>query len=139
MKILAGGCRVFRAQDGESSTLGNWTARTVISRNSGAQRITQMTSDYGPGLSPAVTNPNAEEVLYVVTGQGNCRIDGFEYPLSSGTAIFIPPGAVYNIANSGAETLRIVSSCCPEDPERHIVDDPPQVVSGAPPQLLVHE
>lgn len=35
--------------------------------------------------------------------------------------------------------MSIVSSCCPEDPERHIVNDPPLVASGAPPQLLVHE
>jgi hypothetical protein len=65
MKILTGGCRVYSAEDGQVSTLGNWTARTVISQNSGAQRITQTVSDYAPGLSPAVVNPRAEEVLYV--------------------------------------------------------------------------
>jgi mannose-6-phosphate isomerase-like protein (cupin superfamily) len=139
VKILAGGCRVYSAEDGPLSTLGNWTARTVISQNSGAQRITQTVSDYAPGLSPAVVNPSAEEVLYVAAGVGKCRVNGFEYAIGPGTAIFIPPGAVYHIENTGVETIRIVSSCCPEDPQRHIVDGPVPDGSGQPPRLLLHE
>jgi len=130
---------VYSAEDGQVSTLGNWTARTVISHHSGARHITQIVSDCGPGLSPAVVNPSAEEVLYVAAGVGKCRVDGFEYALSSGTAIFVPPGAVYNIENTGTNTLRLVSSCCPEDPQRHIMDGPLPDGSGQPPQLLVHE
>ena len=139
MKILAGGCRVYSAEDGQLSTLGNWTARTVISQNSGAERITLTVSDYAPGLSPAMVNPRAEEVLYVASGQGKCRIDGFEYGVSTGAAIFVPPGAVYNLENTGVETLRLVSSCCPEDPQRHIVDGSRRAASGEPPLLVVQE
>jgi mannose-6-phosphate isomerase-like protein (cupin superfamily) len=139
MRILAGGCRVFSAEDGQLSALGNWTARTVISQNSGARRITQTVSGYGPGLSPAVVNPRAEEVLYVAGGEGKCRVNGFAYALSAGAAIFVPPGAVYGIENTAAETLRVVGSCCPEDPERHIVEGPLPAGSGQPPRLLVHE
>jgi mannose-6-phosphate isomerase-like protein (cupin superfamily) len=130
---------VYSSQDGHLSTRGNWTARTVISQSTGAQRITQTVSDYAPGVSPAVVNPGAEEVLYVAAGVGKCRVNGFEYALRSGTAIFVPPGAVYNIDNTDAETLRVVSSCCPEDPRRHIVDDLSPAQSGQPPCLLVHE
>jgi len=139
MKILTGGCRVFSPEDGQLSTLGNWTARTVISQNSGAQRITLTISDYAPGLSPAVVNPRAEEVHYVVGGEGKCRINGFEYLLTSGAAIFVPPGAVFNVENTGVETLRLVSSCCPEDPQRHTVDAPLRAASGEPPLWMVHE
>lgn len=137
--MLTGGCRVFSAEDGQFSAHGSWAARLVVSRNSGARRITQTVSDYAPGLSPAVVNPTAEEVLYVVSGEGKCRVDGFEYSLSSGVAIFVPPGAVYNIENPGVDTIRLVSSCCPEDPERHIVDGPLPERSGTAPRLLVHE
>ena len=139
MKILAGGCRVYSAEDGQFSTIGNWTARAVISQNSGAQRITQTVSGYTPGLSPAVVNPRAEEVLYVASGEGKCRVNGFEYTLRPGVAIFVPPAAVYNIENTGAKTMRIVSSCCPEDPQRHIVVGPLPKASGKPPQLLIRE
>ena len=134
MKILTGGCRVYSAEDGRVSTLGNWTARTVISHDSGARQITQTVSDYAPGLSLAVVNPKAEEVVYIASGRGKCRVNGFVYELSSGSAIFIPPGAVYNIENTGSETLRLISSCCPEDPQRHIVDGPLPDGSGDPPR-----
>jgi mannose-6-phosphate isomerase-like protein (cupin superfamily) len=139
MKILTGGCRVYSAEDGQLSTLGNWTARAVISQKNGAQRITQTVSDYAPGLSPPVVNPRAEEVLYVVSGEGQCRVDGFEYVLTAGAAMFIPPGAVYNIENPGTATLRLVHSCCPEDPQRHVIEGPLPSASGEPPRLLVHE
>jgi mannose-6-phosphate isomerase-like protein (cupin superfamily) len=139
VKILNGGCRVYSADDGQFSTLGNWTARTVISQSSGAQRITQTVSDYAPGLSPSVVNPGAEEVFYVAAGVGKCSVNGFEYALRPGAAVFVPPGAVYNIENTSAETIRLVSSCCPEDPRRHIVDGPLPAGSGEPPRLLVHE
>jgi len=139
MKILSGGCRVYSDADGQFSTLGTWTARGVISRNSGAQRITQTVSDYARGTSPAVVNPGAEEVLYVVAGEGKCRVNGFEYALSAGTAIFVPPGAVYTIENTGAERMRLVSSCCPEDPLRHIVESPVPAAPGQSPPLRVHE
>jgi mannose-6-phosphate isomerase-like protein (cupin superfamily) len=130
---------VYSAEDGQFSTRGNWTARTVISQSTGAQRITQTVSDYAPGVSPAVVNPGAEEVLYVATGVGRCRLNGFEYPLRAGTAIFVPPGVVYDMENTDTKTLRVVSSCCPEDPRRHIVDDLSPAQSGQPPHLLVHE
>lgn len=139
MKVLAGGCRVYGQEDGPVSTNGNWTARTVISKGTGAEHITQTVSTYTAGLSPAVVNPNAEEALYIAAGSGICHIDGFEYPISQGAAIFIPPGAVYSIENTGVDSIRIVSACCPEDPQRHIVENPPAADAGSRSNLMVHE
>jgi mannose-6-phosphate isomerase-like protein (cupin superfamily) len=138
MKIMAGGCRVYSPEDGRISSLGNWTARAVIDKSSGAERIAQTISDYAPGRSPALTNPHAEEVLYISTGSGICRVNGFKYALRPGAAIFIPPGAVYDIENTGTDPMRVVAVCCPHDPERHTVD-PVEDKSGDPPNLMVHE
>jgi mannose-6-phosphate isomerase-like protein (cupin superfamily) len=113
MKVLAGGCRVCSAEDGDVSTEGNRTARTVISPARGAKRVTQTVSDYTPGWSPLVVNPNAEEVLYVAAGRGSCISSETRSALRPGSAVYIPPGAPYNIENTGPETLRIISSCCP--------------------------
>ncbi len=139
MKLLGGGCRVYSGGDGQISTRGNWTARTVISRDSGAQHITQTISEYGRGISPAVVNPESEEVLYVAAGRGKCRIDGFEYELRPGAAVFVPPGAVYSVENAGTEIIRMISSCCPQDPQRHIVDGLMPDAAAEPPRLMVHE
>jgi mannose-6-phosphate isomerase-like protein (cupin superfamily) len=139
VKLLAGGCRVYSPEDGQTSTLGVWAERKVISRTNGAERITQTVSDYVPGISPAVVNPHAEEVLYVAAGAGVCYINGSLFSLRRGCAVFVPPGAAYTIENAGLETLRIVSACCPEDSGRRVVEQPPAATSGEHPRLMVHE
>jgi len=139
MKVLTGGCRVYSETDGRISTHGNWTARTVISQESGAKHISQTVSTYSAGLSPALVNPGAEEVLYVAEGQGTCVVNGFEYELRPGIALFIPPRAVYAIDSQGPEPMRVVSACCPQDPRRHIVDAYPPAALGNAPNLSVHE
>lgn len=138
MKILTGGCRVYSPEDGQLSTVGNWTARAVIGKHSGATRITQTISDYAPGRSPALTNPHAEEVLYAASGAGICRVNGFAYDLRPGAAVFIPPGAIYDVENTGVDRLRLIAVCCPEDPERRMID-PHAVATGDSPHLMVHE
>ncbi|HLK61872.1 MAG TPA: cupin domain-containing protein [Bryobacteraceae bacterium] len=137
MKILEGGCRVYSPGDGRIESLGTLTERAVVCQASGARRITQTVRDYAPGPSPGFVNPVAEETLYVVSGEGICRIDGFIYSLRPGAAVFVPPGSVCIIANTGSDRLRIVSSCCPEDPGRRTVEPP--LSSGERPKLRVHE
>lgn len=139
MKVLAGGCRVYSPEDGQLTTLGSWAERKVVSRENGAERITQTVNEYGPGISPAIVNPNAEEVLYVAAGAGVCHIDGSLFNLRRGCAVFVPPGAAYTIENAGGETLCIVSACCPEDSGRRVVEQPPAAASGDHPRLMVHE
>jgi mannose-6-phosphate isomerase-like protein (cupin superfamily) len=138
LKTLAGGCRVYSPEDGQIATEGTSAARTVISRATGADRITQTINEYTPGISAAVVNPKAEEVLYIAAGEGVARINGFAYTLRPGNAIFIPPGSVYQIENSGPNILRSVSSCCPEDAARHFADPVP-TRSGEAPRLVIHE
>jgi mannose-6-phosphate isomerase-like protein (cupin superfamily) len=151
MKILEGGCRVYTPDDGRVDRVGQWSQRTVICQASGAKRITQTINDYAAGQvtdepSPSFMNPVAEEVLYVQSGEGVCRIDGFVYTLRPGAAIFVPPKATYHVENSGTETLRIISSCCPEDPRRQTLNPIPaphgtfdSLPGTLRPKLRVHE
>jgi mannose-6-phosphate isomerase-like protein (cupin superfamily) len=139
MKVLAGGCRVYEAGDGELASHGSWTARTVMSRASGTTLITQTINDYAAGTAPSVVNPESEEVLYVVRGAGLCRLDGHAYPLRPGVGMFIPPGSPYSIENRGAETLHTVSACCPEDAGREIGGASVAERGGEPARRSVHE
>jgi mannose-6-phosphate isomerase-like protein (cupin superfamily) len=139
VKTLAGGCRVFDPQDGAVSVRGSWTSRTVMSRSTGAPLITQTINDYAAGVSPTTLNPRGEEVHYVTSGAGVCRVNGFSYDVRWGSAIFVPPGATYSVENRGPDVMRIISACCPEDPDRRIGDQHPAAGSGEPPRLLLHE
>jgi mannose-6-phosphate isomerase-like protein (cupin superfamily) len=141
MQLLAGGCRVFGANEGETAKKGNWTSRILVSKKNGAKYISQTANTYGPGQSPPLVNPRAEEVLYVVSGDGLCHLGGFDYDLHPAVGVYIPPGASYSIENRVAEELLIVSVCCPEDDQRQILATP-QEKSGAhnePPRRIVRE
>ncbi len=43
----------------------------------------------------------ASEVYYLISGQGTMHIDGEQRPVAAGDAIFIPPGAVQFLVNTG--------------------------------------
>ena len=141
MQLLAGGCRVFGANEGDTTKKGNWTSRILVSRKSGAKYISQAVNEYGPGRSPFLVNPRAEEVLYVVSGSGLCQIAGFDYDLRPGIGVYVPPGATYSIENRGGEKLLIVSVCCPEDDQRQVLSKPLENsgARGEPPRRIVRE
>src|SRR6202034_2884367 len=92
-----------------------------------------------PGISPATLNPASEEVHYVLRGAGTCHIGGDRYDVRPGSALFVPPGAMYHVENPGPATIRIISACCPEDTGRQVLDTPPVTRTGRAPDLMVQE
>lgn len=128
MKALSGGAAVI--QSGElTESEGTRRYRVPISRAMGARDIVQVVNAYSEGVSAARRNPVGEEVIYVVSGSGMCFIDGYSYPLAPGTAVYIPPGSVYQIENldergHGVSDLDTVSVCCPEDEDAQVGIDP---------------
>ncbi len=128
MKALSGGAAVI--QRGEfTESEGTRRYRVPISRSMGARDIAQFVNAYSEGVSSARRNPVGEEVLYVVSGSGTCFIDGYSYALAPGTAVYIPPGSVYQIENlddrgRGVSDLAVVSVCCPEDDDAEVGINP---------------
>jgi quercetin dioxygenase-like cupin family protein len=124
MTALSGGVAVIQ-RGGLTQTEGTRRYRVPISRAIGARDIAQFVNVYSEGVSSARRNPVGEEVIYVVNGSGTCYIDGYSYALAPGTAVYIPPGSVYQIENlddrgRGVSDLEIVSVCCPEDEDAEV-------------------
>lgn len=116
---LSGGVAVIERREFTESE-GTRRYRVPISRAMGARDVSQFVSAYSEGVSSARRNPVAEEVIFVVSGSGTCFIDGYSYALAPGTAVYVPPGSVYQIENlddrgRGVSDIEIVSVCCPED------------------------
>lgn len=128
MKVLSGGVAVI--ESGKfSETEGTRRHRVPISRAIGARDIAQTVSIYSEGVSPARRNPVGEEVLYVLNGAGICYVDGYSYGLAQGTAVYVPPGSIYQIENldergRGVTDLEIVGVCCPQDDNAEVGIDP---------------
>ncbi|HEY7546908.1 MAG TPA: cupin domain-containing protein [Blastocatellia bacterium] len=138
MKILSGGAAVISLAE-FTSTEGTRRFRTPISAAMGARDIAQTVSVYSPGLAPSRRNTVSEETLYLLRGSGRCNINGCRYDLHPGTAVYIPPAAAYQIANTSEEEMEIVSVCCPEEKNAEMdVTIFERQVSDAP-ALTLHE
>jgi mannose-6-phosphate isomerase-like protein (cupin superfamily) len=55
----------------------------------------------------------AEEIYFVLKGQGAMELDGETSYMRPGDAVLIPPGAWHTLENNGTSELRILCSCAP--------------------------
>jgi quercetin dioxygenase-like cupin family protein len=55
----------------------------------------------------------AEEVLYILDGTGEVRVEGATHQVRAGQAVFIPDGAEHSYINTGAEPLVVVGAMAP--------------------------
>ncbi len=65
------------------------------------------------GATGAHRHPRAEEIYYVLRGQGLMRVEAAERAVAPGDAILIPPGSLHEIRNAGAEPLVFLCCCAP--------------------------
>lgn len=65
------------------------------------------------GVTTAHHHPLTEEIYYVLEGVGQMQVGGEIRDVGPGDAIAIPPGAVHQICNTGADTLRFLCCCAP--------------------------
>jgi oxalate decarboxylase/phosphoglucose isomerase-like protein (cupin superfamily) len=65
-------------------------------------------------------HPGTEEILYVVSGQGNqmIDIDGEKWqPVNAGDLVHIPPDMFHATINTGWEPLKLIAVYAPPGPE----------------------
>lgn len=58
-------------------------------------------------------HPVTEEIYYLLRGVGRMQIGGSVRQVKSGDSIAIPPGAVHQIRNIGADDLVLLCCCAP--------------------------
>jgi len=58
-------------------------------------------------------HPKAEEIYYILDGQGRMQIGGETRDVGPGDAIAIPPGQVHQITNTGGDVLTFLCCCAP--------------------------
>ena len=70
-------------------------------------------------------HPRAEEIYYILEGQGQMRIGREASSVGRGDAIAIPPGEIHQIMNTGRETLLFLCCCAPgyEHEDTVLVED----------------
>jgi mannose-6-phosphate isomerase-like protein (cupin superfamily) len=82
---------------------------TVPARN---QSLAEATIEAG-GATKRHHHRIAEEIYFIVEGEGRMELDGQVATVGVGDAILIPPGAWHQITASDAGPLRLLCACAP--------------------------
>jgi oxalate decarboxylase/phosphoglucose isomerase-like protein (cupin superfamily) len=70
-------------------------------------------------------HPDAEEILYVLSGEGEQMIDdGEPFPVGPGDTIYVPIAVYHSTLNTGWAPLRLLALYNPGGPERALADLP---------------
>lgn len=70
------------------------------------------------------THPDSEEILFVISGEGEQTVDGETREIGPGDTIYIPEGIEHGTINTGWETLKFLAIYAPPGPEEVIAEDP---------------
>jgi len=83
--------------------------KDLIGRARGdSQAISLGVAEIPPGATLARHRHAAPEAYYVLGGAGSVEVDGENYPVASGSAVFIPGSATHAFTNTGASTITFV-------------------------------
>ena len=64
-------------------------------------------------------HPESEEILYVLSGEGEQMIsDGEPFRVRAGDTIYVPTGAFHSTLNTGWQTMRLLAIYNPGGPEK---------------------
>jgi mannose-6-phosphate isomerase-like protein (cupin superfamily) len=80
------------------------------------QSLAEATIEAG-GATVRHYHREAEEIYYLVEGEGEIEIDGERRAVRAGDAVLIPPGAWHRITASPDGPVRLLCCCAP--PYRH--------------------
>ncbi|GKV67412.1 MULTISPECIES: cupin domain-containing protein [Sporosarcina] len=95
-------------------------------RVTNAQKFSMGIVNLKPGKGHDRHNhPEEEEVLYVVSGEGEQTVDdGAPTKITAGMCVHIPAGSYHSTINTGWETLKLVAIYSPHGPETVLRADP---------------
>jgi mannose-6-phosphate isomerase-like protein (cupin superfamily) len=100
---------------------GAGTFRILIDEeNSGAQHFSLLVNEMAPGYKGKEHSHNVEHCWYVLQGTGIIRMDGKEYAIKPGDAVFAPIGMRHSVECTGDDPLRYVVIYAPPGPEREL-------------------
>jgi quercetin dioxygenase-like cupin family protein len=86
---------------------GSWS-RVLLTGERVASSSALGFSSFAAGTSTAMLSHATEELAYVLTGQGELRLDEDTVSYGAGSALFIPAGVWHAVANTGDEPVTMV-------------------------------
>jgi len=103
--------KIVRLEEAEARKVLGGTIKSFFSHRTGdTKNLVFSVGYFSPGekLSPHI-HPESEEVYYVIEGKGTVYLgeDLKEIPIEPHVGLYVPPGMVHGVANTGKSKLLI--------------------------------
>lgn len=85
----------------------------LVDRDLGAEHVMAYRLSVDPDSGVTHVHRGTEEVLYVIEGIGEARVEGAMHQVGAGQAVFIPDGAEHSYVNTGENPLVVVGAMAP--------------------------
>jgi len=105
--------RLRQQRDLPSRALDGGRLQWLVDRDIGAEHVMAYRLTLEPDSSETHVHAGAEEVLYVLEGNGEVRVEAATHAVSPGRAVFVPDGAEHSYVNTGPTPLIIVGAMAP--------------------------
>lgn len=70
------------------------------------------------------THPDSDEILYVISGEGEQTVAGDVREVGPGEMVFVPKGTEHGTINTGWQTLQLLAVYSPPGPEAELAEMP---------------
>ena len=117
----------FISSDDVSTQLFDWgTLKWMATPDvNDSERLSAGVVNLEPGKGHDIhTHPDSDEILYVVSGEGEQTVADETKEVGPGEMIFIPAGVEHGTINTGWETLQLLAVYAPPGPEDVLADLP---------------
>lgn len=109
--------KVFRASEIDwIEAPGHFSAfsKLLVNESDGSKYFDFRVSSYQPkGYCEVHSHETAENIYYILKGEGIIELDGKRHPVNPGMGVFIPPGMEHGIWNTGFEDLIFIVIASP--------------------------
>ncbi len=104
-----GGVRVVPLEDVPPIDLpgGSWSRVLLTGERVGSETALGFSS-FAPHTATAMLSHQTEELAYVVSGQGELRMDDGVAPYGPGDTLYVPAGVWHAVVNTGDEPVTMV-------------------------------
>jgi putative monooxygenase len=107
------GARLRHQSDIEGRPFEGGVIQWLVDRELGAEHVMAYRLVVAAGAATSHAHDGAEEVLYVLEGTGEVRVEDSTHLVNAGRAVFVPEGAEHSYVNSGQAPLVIVGAMAP--------------------------
>lgn len=109
--------RIVHERDVEPTAASKGTSvRTIFDASNGSETLRHSLIELGADHVYVRDAGDCEEVLFVLSGQGSLRLNGFTYLLEPETGVHVAPGERYELRSDDCAALKLASTLV-ADPE----------------------